>query len=47
MIVNPGKQFGGAENEKGWARITVAVPEEDFKEGTERIRTCLVKNLLK
>ncbi|TGO47608.1 hypothetical protein BCON_0270g00050 [Botryotinia convoluta] len=45
VMVSPGKQFGGAENEKGWARITIAVPEEDFKEGIKRIRTCFVEIL--
>ncbi|TGO08971.1 hypothetical protein BTUL_0184g00180 [Botrytis tulipae] len=40
VMVSPGKQFGGAENEKGWARITIAVPEEEFKEGIKRIWIC-------
>ncbi|THV46835.1 hypothetical protein BGAL_0357g00010 [Botrytis galanthina] len=41
VMVSPGKQFGGAENEKGWVRITIAVPEEEFKEGIKRIRICV------
>ncbi|TGO86825.1 hypothetical protein BPOR_0273g00040 [Botrytis porri] len=45
VIVSPRKQFGGAKDEKGWARITIAVPEEDFKEGVKRIRAYFVENL--
>lgn len=40
VMVSPGKQFGGAENEEGWVRITIAVPEKEFKEGIKRIRIC-------
>ncbi|TGO49593.1 hypothetical protein BOTNAR_0426g00090 [Botryotinia narcissicola] len=40
VMVSPGNQFGCSENEKGWARITNAVPEEEFKEGIMRIWIC-------
>ncbi|TGO27191.1 hypothetical protein BPAE_0046g00540 [Botrytis paeoniae] len=45
VIVSPGKQFDGAKSQKGWTRITIAVPEEDFDEGIKRIRTCFVEIL--
>jgi gliotoxin/aspirochlorine biosynthesis aminotransferase len=41
VIVSPGKRFDGAPEEKGWVRITFAVPQEVLEEAVRRIETCL------
>jgi aspartate/methionine/tyrosine aminotransferase len=42
VLVSAGRGFGGSESEKGWVRITLAVPPEKFEESVKRIKACLV-----
>ncbi|KAF5870194.1 putative 1-aminocyclopropane-1-carboxylate synthase protein [Botrytis fragariae] len=44
VIVSAGKGFGGAEEEKGWVRITLAVPWEQFREGVRRIENFFLQS---
>ena len=41
VIVAPGRRFDGGETEKGWVRITFAVPTETLQEALLRIKGCL------
>jgi gliotoxin/aspirochlorine biosynthesis aminotransferase len=41
VIVSPGKRFDGASEEKGWVRITFAVPQDVLEEAIRRIETCI------
>ncbi|KAI9640542.1 hypothetical protein NHQ30_010840 [Ciborinia camelliae] len=43
VLVSAGKGFSGAEEEKGWVRITLAVPWEQFSEGVKRIEDFFLK----
>jgi gliotoxin/aspirochlorine biosynthesis aminotransferase len=38
--VSPGRSYNGSEEEKGWARITFAVPEDVLNEGMARLKSC-------
>jgi aspartate/methionine/tyrosine aminotransferase len=40
LEVCPGKVFGGSDDEKGWVRITFAVPEDQLREGVARLKKC-------
>lgn len=42
VILAPGRRFDGGEEEKGWARITFAVPKDLLKEALLRIEACIV-----
>lgn len=44
VIVSAGSGFGGAEEEKGWVRITLAVPWEQFCEGVKRIENFFLES---
>lgn len=41
VLVSPGRTYHGLEEEKGWIRITFAVPEDTLREGLERVQRCL------
>lgn len=41
VLVSPGRTYHGLEEEKGWMRITLAVPEDTLREGLERVQRCL------
>ena len=41
VIVAPGRRFDGGETEKGWVRVTFAVPTETLQEALLRIKGCL------
>jgi aspartate/methionine/tyrosine aminotransferase len=41
VLVSAGRGFGGSESEKGWVRVTLAVPPEKFEESVKRIKRCL------
>ncbi|PQE16312.1 1-aminocyclopropane-1-carboxylate synthase 1 protein [Rutstroemia sp. NJR-2017a WRK4] len=43
VLVSAGREFGGSESEKGWVRITLAVPPEKFEESVKRIKRCLME----
>lgn len=40
LKVSPGKVFRGSEDEKGWVRITFAIPEDQLREGVARLKKC-------
>ena len=44
VIVSPGKPYNGNEEEKGWARITFAVPEDVLIEGMARLKSCIAQS---
>ncbi|KAF7925952.1 hypothetical protein EAE99_005987 [Botrytis elliptica] len=44
VIVSAGKGFAGADEEKGWVRITLAVPWEQFSEGIKRIENFFLES---
>ena len=41
VIVSPGRRFDGGESEKGWVRITFAVPRKQLMEALERMEPIL------
>lgn len=41
VIVSPGRRFDGGESEKGWVRMTFAVPRKLLVEALERMEPCL------
>ncbi|TEY61173.1 hypothetical protein BOTCAL_0173g00060 [Botryotinia calthae] len=44
VIVSAVREFGGAEEEKGWVRITLAVPWEQFCEGVKMIENFFLES---
>lgn len=41
VIVSPGRRFDGGESEKGWVRMTFAVPKEQLVDALGRIEPIL------
>ena len=41
VIVSPGRRFDGGESEKGWVRITFAVPKKQLMDALERMEPIL------
>ena len=41
VLVGSGRAFHGIEDEKGWIRVTFALPEDVLREGLKRVQSCL------
>lgn len=41
VLVSPGRAYHGVEGEKGWVRLTFAVPALVLTEGLRRVGSCL------
>lgn len=41
VLVGSGRAFHGVEDEKGWIRLTFALPEDVLREGLKRVQSCL------